>query len=164
MGAVGTGGTTRISLQLSGCALTQISEYVLVLFHRLDNDPGQKLQPAHESDRQRTGKADRLLVQCARDGVGGSRLVRTSRGGGLRAVHARTERSPHHSARGDLPSPRQLLTSYWARCAKKATRMTTIEILAFLFPLFGTIVVLAIGLTAVWLDERAERRKAHHNQ
>jgi hypothetical protein len=42
--------------------------------------------------------------------------------------------------------------------------MTTIEILAFLFPVFGTMVVLAVGLTAVWLDARAEGREAHHNQ
>jgi hypothetical protein len=38
--------------------------------------------------------------------------------------------------------------------------MTSDEIVALLFPIFGAAVVIATGFIEIWLDERAERRKA----
>jgi hypothetical protein len=38
--------------------------------------------------------------------------------------------------------------------------MNTIEIMVFVAPVLAAVVALSVGLLALWLNERAERRKA----
>ena len=39
--------------------------------------------------------------------------------------------------------------------------MSTLEIMALVAPVLTVLVVIAAGFLMTWLDERAERRKAH---
>jgi len=78
----------------------------------------------------------------------------------LRSVDASDKQFWHHHAWNYLLSPGRLPTSCWTGIAEKVARMNALEILALLFPVIGATIVLATGFIEVWLDERADRRKA----